>query len=429
MKDFCEDLRTYYDGFVLCGGPYPTMDPDTVLAVEAVDAVCVGEGDDAICELADYLEKGDDVSRIRNLWVKTDDGTIVKNKLRAFKDLRELPPDDKELFDLAKILPLKNYQLETMVGRGCVYKCAYCINDSYVKQYHKYCEKEVKIRDYTRIKEIDTVIKEITMVVLKFPEIKKIAFIDDNFFMYPKFVEAFYAKYKEEVGLPFMCNINPMSFNESKGQFLKDAGCDDIRFGIESGCDRVKKEIMKRTISNESVVNAFNVTKKLGIMSSSFNMIGLPTETKEEALETLKINAEIEPDTIKLMTFYPFKNTPLYNTCEELKLINYDRKKELDDYDTFTCLNFPDEHQLFLKKMQVAFNWYINSYLKNEAGVQYKKLVDKIELMTADEWNAFDFPDSDKEISNEMKQKGFLHYSKFVNRSLAVKWPSPHLDS
>ena len=120
---------------------------------------------------------------------------------------------------------------------------------------------------------------------------------------------------------------------------------------------------MKRQITNESVIGAFKKTAELGLMSSSFNMIGLPTETKEEVFETLRLNATIQPDTIKLMTFYPFKNTPIYDMCEKLDLIDYDKKRELDDYDSFSCLKFSKEHQLFLKKIQAVFNWYINVFL------------------------------------------------------------------
>ena len=107
-------------------------------------------------------------------------------------------------------------------------------------------------------------------------------------------------------------------------------------------------------------------------------------------------------------------------------MINYDKKRELDDYDTFTCLKFSTEHQLFLKKIQTAFNWYINMFLDNGAAANYRKLIEMIELMNENEWYRFDFPSADEEISTEMRKKGILHYSKFVNRSLAVKFPSRH---
>ena len=112
--------------------------------------------------------------------------------------------------------------------------------------------------------------------------------------------------------------------------------------------------------------------------------------------------------------------------CEKLDLIDYEKKRELDDYDTFTCLKFPKEHQLFLKKMQTAFNWYINVFLDNEASLRYKKLIETIGRMSEDEWDNFEFSSVDKEISSEIRKKGIQHYSKFINRSLAVLFPSRH---
>lgn len=423
---FCGDLRNYYKGFVICGGPYPTMDPDGCLFLKGIDAICVGEGEDAMVEIAEALKSGKDYKDIRNLWVKLSNGSVVRNKLRPFKDLNELPAEDKELFDLEKILPIKNYQLEVMVGRGCPYQCTYCINQSYLKQYQRLCEKAVTVKDYIRIKDAGMAVREIRETVAKHPKIKKIAFIDDNFLSYNDFLDVFCRAYRTEVGLPFMCNVNPLSYNVSKARLLKESGCDDIRFGLESGSERVKKEILRRPIPNQDVINAFNVTKEIGMMTSSFNMIGLPTESKEEIFETLKLNAAVLPDTVKVMTFYPFKNTPIYELCERLDMIDYDKKFELDSYDTFTCLKFSPEHQFFLKKIQAAFNWYINSFLGYETSTEYVKLIKDIEKMSEEEWNKFDYYSVDKEMSRKLRKQGIPHYSKFVNRSLAVKFPSRH---
>ena len=154
MMAFAEGLRDYYKGFVICGGPYPTMDPEGCLSLKAVDAVCVGEVEAALSELAEAISSAKDPSGIRNLWIKKPDGSVSRNKLRPFKDLKELPPEDKELFDLDRILPLKNYQLEMMVGRGCMYRCSYCINESYLKKYQALCETHVTAKEYIRVKDV-----------------------------------------------------------------------------------------------------------------------------------------------------------------------------------------------------------------------------------------------------------------------------------
>lgn len=427
MAELCADIRSYYKGFVVCGGPYATMDPEGVLSVEGVDAVCVGEGDDAVVELADAVSTGRDHRKIKNLWSRGRGGRVIRNNLRPFKRLRDLPPEDKGLFNLEALLPIKNYQLEVSFGRGCAYKCAYCINDPYVSKYRRYCVEPVREKDYIRMKDPSVVIDEIKEALGRHPEIRKIAFIDDNFLAQTLFVRDFFKRYKDEVGLPFMCNLNPLSFDKIKGAMLKDAGCDDIRFGLESGSERIKKDIMKRPVSNDRVIAAFAAAKGLGLMTSSFNMIGLPTETKEDVFDTMRLNAAIMPDTVKVMTFYPFKNTPLYEICVRSNLIDHDKKGELDNYDTSTCLKFSSDHRLFLEKAQLAFNWHINSFLDSEAAPIYAKLINDIEAMDEVQWRAFDFGGADRDISEKMRRRNAPHYVKFFNRSMAVKFPGEHL--
>ena len=421
------DVRRYYDGMLICGGPHPTMDPEGALSADGVDVVCVGEGEDAMLELVERMSRGEECTDIRNLWFKRGRGEPIKNRLRPFKDISFLPPEDKEIFDLKTLLPLKNYQLEVSVGRGCAYKCSYCINDTYLGRYKELCDGRIGAKDYIRLKNADTTIAEIRNVVRKHPEVRKISFIDDNLLSYPGFAEGFFRKYKDEIGLPFMCNANPLSFNSKTARLLKDAGCDDVRFGLESGSERVKRDVMNRPMSNKRVSEAFRYARDGGLMTSSFNMIGLPTETAEEVMDTMRLNADIAPDTVKVMTFYPFKNTPIYELCREGGLIDHGRKDALDNYDTSTCLKFSAPHRLFLEKVQVAFNWYINSLLDTDAAPFYKKAVDEIDGMDRAVWRKFDFDEADKELSEKMKKRNFQHYVKFCNRSLAVKSTSKHL--
>ncbi len=424
-EEFCKDLRKYYHGWVILGGPFPTMDPEDCLSMEGVNAVCVGEGEDALLELVEAIETGGDYHRIKNLWFKLPDGSILKNRLRPFKDLRQLPPEDSSLFDLNRILPLKNFQLEIILGRGCAYACTYCINHSYLKTYQRLCEKAIHPGDYIRTKDPDMVIAEIRETIGRYPQINKIAFIDDNFLMY-KDLGLFLSKYLKEIGLPFVCNVNPLSFSGNQGKLLKEAGCESVRFGVESGSERIRREILRRPISNQKVAKAVRIAKELGLITSFYNMIGLPTESKEEVMETLQLNAALGPDVVKLMTFYPFKNTPIYEMCLRLDLINADKKRSLTNYDTFTCLNFSKEHQLFLEKIQMAFNWYLNLFLQNSASCHYAPLVEELEKVSREDWPRFNFFARDETVSRGLMAKGITHYRKFMNRSLAFKFP-PHL--
>lgn len=358
VKLFCEDAKNYFNGKIICGGPYASMAPDDTINMKGVDVVCIGEGEEALVSLLSDINKTD----INNLWFKCG-GSIIKNKLKPFRDIKNLPPPDYELYNLNTLIPLKNNQLEVMAGRGCMYKCTYCINTPYIDRYKKDCSG-LKTKEYVRFLDVDTTINNIKQLKNRY-NFKELAFIDDSFLTYHNFLDEFCYKYKKEIGLPFVCNANPLSLTDDKAKKLKDAGCDTIRFGIESGNERIRREILCRPMNNGVIINVFNITKRYNIKTSSYNMIGLPTETKEEVLDTLKLNAIIRPNFIKLMTFYPFKNTPIYDTCNDMGLINVRKKESLNNYNTTSCLKFVKEHIMFLEDVQLNFEKYINDYMTN----------------------------------------------------------------
>ena len=375
IKTFCSHAKTYFNGKIICGGSYAGMSPEDTLNITGVDAVCVGEGEEALCEYCLDFNRTD----IKNIWVKKKNSNkIIKNPLRPFRCLDFDGEMDYRLFNLNKILPAKNYQLQVMAGRGCVNKCSYCINGAYVEKYKKYCEKPIHLKEYIRARRIDDIICEIKLLKINYC-IKKIAFIDDNFLIYPNFLKSFCERYKKEINLPFDCLASPVSLTKEKAKILKDAGCDTVRMGVESGSDRIKKEILNRPILNSAIINAFSIARDTGLKTSSFNMIGLPTETAEEVVSTLELNTILEPDYIKLVTFYPFSNTPIYDYCVKHKLINNKLKKGLSNYNSYTCLKFSKVHTEFLTNVQNDFIDMFNCRmsLKNKC-FRYKKIANSV---------------------------------------------------
>ena len=111
----------------IVGGIHPTMTPDETLEHESIDMICRGEGDYAILELCDAIDKKIDYSNIENLWVRKG-SNIIKNEVRpklTAQDLSELPFPDRDLY--TKYDYFNNYPFVTFVGsRGCPFKCSFC---------------------------------------------------------------------------------------------------------------------------------------------------------------------------------------------------------------------------------------------------------------------------------------------------------------
>ena len=124
---------------VVVGGVFPTFAPDLVIAQELVNMVCIGEGEDAIVDLSYRIGKGYKYEDVTNLWVKTDDGRLIKNNVTKAVDINSLPILDLSLFEderLYRPMAGKWYRMlpiETI--RGCPYKCAYCNSPTQVEFY------------------------------------------------------------------------------------------------------------------------------------------------------------------------------------------------------------------------------------------------------------------------------------------------------
>ncbi|MCK5138731.1 MAG: cobalamin-dependent protein, partial [Thermodesulfovibrionia bacterium] len=108
---------------IVIGGVHPTVDPDECMDVRGVLGVCIGEGEYALLEFVDLLEKKKDYSRVKNFWFKKEN-KIIKNTVRPLiQDLDSLPFPDRELFD--GYADTSN-EIEFMGSRGCPYQCSYC---------------------------------------------------------------------------------------------------------------------------------------------------------------------------------------------------------------------------------------------------------------------------------------------------------------
>ena len=97
MIDVSKALReTGYGGIIIAGGVDASFFPE-IIQLAPLDAVCVGEGDEALVELADAVDKGEDHSKIKNLWVRKGK-KIIKNPLRPFNDVNQRPFSDRDIY-------------------------------------------------------------------------------------------------------------------------------------------------------------------------------------------------------------------------------------------------------------------------------------------------------------------------------------------
>ncbi len=321
--------------WIAAGGVHPTLVPEETLAIAGVDVVCVGEGEGAVVELAEALDAGRSPAGISNLWWKRPAGTIERNGLRPLVDLDALPFPDRQIYDYPHLYHERQGEATMMVSRGCPYRCSYCCNEA-LREVYRGLGKPVRFRS------VPLVIAELRHVLETYPFVLRFVFDDDILPLRKDWFREFSQAYAREIGRPFACNLRPNLTDEEVVDLLKQAGCDEVRFGLESGNDEVRNGLLNRQLSREEIVRAFELCHQAGMKVFSFNIVGFPGETVQQMLDTVKLNALVHADVTRVTIFYPYQRTRLYEVSREQGLLT---DRIVVDYATDTILGFDKIHR------------------------------------------------------------------------------------
>lgn len=308
--------------FILLGGVHATLNPESSISIPWFDAICIGEGELAVTKLPDKLENRVPVSGINNLWIKSE-GKIEKNPTDDFiEDLDSLPVIDRPMW-YPWIVDL-NSRPSVLIGRGCPNKCTYCSNHALSK---------VARGTYVRFRTPDSIIREIRNIIGENPAIRDIYLEVETLSVNLKYTYSLLEKLKEfnrslEKPVQFGANISMVKTivrNEEFLEKLKRAGIASLNIGLESGSERVRKEILRRPpYTNEEIITFCTLAKKYGIFINMYVMVGIPGETRADFQETVNCVRNCSPHYVQIGIFYPYPGTDLFNTARDLGLFKTD---------------------------------------------------------------------------------------------------------
>ncbi|HVK74153.1 MAG TPA: radical SAM protein [Kofleriaceae bacterium] len=303
-------LRRTIDVPVVAGGLHPTFSPEEVLASPGFDFVCLGEGEQAAVELCEALAAGarpgalldGRLARIANIWTRGR----PRPALRApFEPLDRLPFLARDLLDE----PRGTVHMATQ--RGCPFPCTYCAARMYDELYD-----EVGAGDYGRRRSLDNVLAELEQLRAD-DRLGYVIFLDDTFTINHPWVRAFATAYGERIRAPFSLHARVETVNEKMLDQLAAAGCSMITYGVESGSERVRREVMHRPVTNQRFRDVFRWTREAGILLTCNFMLGLPGETRDDVEQTLALAEELDVRDFGYFVFYPYPGTQLFRVCQE----------------------------------------------------------------------------------------------------------------
>lgn len=270
--------KSFHKVKTVVGGPHVTFCPETMT------------------DHADYIVRGEAEESILTLCSNPPSGIMPLSPL--VEQLSCLPMPDRTIYYKYAHLA-KSTVKQFLTGRGCPYNCSFCLNHLARRLYDG--------QRWVRRRSPENVIAELLQVKENYG-FKTISFSDDTFGLDRNWLSKFLYMYKHEVKSPFMCNVRCDTADRELIGMLKDGGCYGVEMGVESGSERIRRDILnKGTATNQKVRDAGRIVKDYGMILKTFNMIGIPTETLDDCFDTIKLNSEMHPDhaSCTFLTPYP----------------------------------------------------------------------------------------------------------------------------
>ena len=290
---------------VIAGGPHASAFPERTIEELKCEAACFGESEWTFLEYC----QGKEQSKIDGLAYKDENG-IHKNKPRELEEnLDNFPFPARHLINLKKYAGTVQFgfvckpgELTTQINssRGCPFTCTFCADYTTFQR-------------RTRYRSTENIVAEIKMLKEKFG-IRSIIFDDVNFTTEEDRVQEICAAIKD-LGIRWSSQLR-VKISEETLRAMKEAGCEVVSFGVESGSQKVLNNVRKG-ITISMIEETFKVARKVGLKTKSYFIVGLPGEEWEDLEKSVSLAKKINPDYLWLSFFTPVPGSPLFDEYDE----------------------------------------------------------------------------------------------------------------
>lgn len=380
-KIAAEVKKNWPDKYLVIGGVHATLNPAKIIN-DSFDAVCVGEGEYPTLELCRQLEANTAPHGIANLWIKSPDGSIEENAPRPFiQDIDSLPFPDRSLW--MSEVGENDELLSILGGRGCPYDCTYCCNHAI---------RKVASGQYVRFRSPENIIKEVAFIHKTHKSLSQVYFEIESIALKKAWLLEF-CKQLEEFNdtidnfISYSCNfrISPQSQDEKIFEALKKANFKQINIGLESGSERIRREILKRNYTNKDFLDTIAMARKVGLKIFLYNIVGFPGETYDDYMETVSMNRQCQPDIHNTGIFFPYPGTDLHDMCvregfikegfiDNLAHHRWERKEAFIDFPGFSRRQIQKAYISFnynIYKGYKPFLWIVKQKIKSNLTVNF----------------------------------------------------------
>ena len=307
----CKIIKEKYPGIVtILGGPHVSALPQRTLEeFPAVDLVVHGEGERTVLDIVN----GKNIEDIKGLAYRHEGKIVINDPPEVIQDIDSLPYPAWDLFPLDTYRGISTIHLSEKIidpilempvlsSRGCPFKCNFCYKTF----------PGLRNRDPIKIAD------EIEFNVNTYGA-SEIFFVEGTFAAHRAQGEQLcdeLIKRGLNKKIKWMAETRVTAVNENLLIKMKEAGCQQINFGVETGDEQILKN-SKKGITLEQIINAVELAKKIGFKVSCFFIIGHPFETKKSIRKTYALARKIDPDLMNVGIMIPYPGTQIRDMAEK----------------------------------------------------------------------------------------------------------------
>lgn len=307
---FISQVKEKFDVPVILGGQLATIFPDQMLNENpGLHYIFMGEAEETIVELLDHLEKKKDVRKVAGLVLRDGDRILHTSPRATIDDLDSIPRIAYELYDFSLYTPLPLQYKELpiapyMSSRGCPYhKCAFCFQSGKFAQKWRRNSPERVVADMKCLKE-------------NFG-IREVAFWDDIFLIDIKWLTRFCELIEQEkLDMTWQCYGYGAVTTKPMLELAKKHGCWAVFYGIESG-NQNSLDLIGKGFTLEKMRQVVQWTHEAGLDTRASFILGLPGETPELAMNTMKYAIDLDVTFAEFVCAFPEFGTRLYAEMEQ----------------------------------------------------------------------------------------------------------------
>lgn len=391
------------------GGVHPTLLPEQTAASEFVDIVVRGEAELVVPDLANRLAADENLDGVKGLTFKRE-GRIKSTSDADLVDLDDIPVElPYDLLKLEKYHTLQSGRFHIQTSRGCPHRCGFCYNTDFNKR-------------KWRSKSANRVLKEIEFILNRFPFVKIIDAIDDNFFVDEKRVKDIcHGIISRNMNIKWRanCRFDYLStYNPDFVSLLEKSGCMELDFGGESGSEKMQEFVCK-DITADQMLNSVRILKESAPSIEPYIswLSGLPNENYEDMLKTFELMDKMKDVNPLTQHYGIFMYTPFPSPMLESLETQFRPPQSLEDWANIEVFHFlpPWHSKDYVEKLRAIsavtrYAFYPQSRI-NEHGLGFKLAYGVMNRIARYRWRHryFGFP-VELKLANSLANRfrGFL---------------------